>query len=121
LRLAAEFCKRFMPEAAIYLPSVTWQTHFGIFQDAGIETETYSYLDSTGLGLDFEGMLTDLYNCPEGSVVLLHMCAHNPTGIDPSEQQWRDILEVIRYCIRLCERISTNRMVTCSCYHHACV
>ena len=96
LRLAAEFCKRFIPDAAIYLPATTWATHWNIFRDAGIETESYSYVDSSGLFIDFEGLMEDLCNCPEGSIVLLHMVAHNPTGIDPSEQQWRDILEVVR-------------------------
>lgn len=97
LRLGAEFLKRFAPVSKVYIPNVTWVSHWNIFKDAGFETIPYSYLDSTGLQLDFEGFIRDLSNCPAGSVVLLHMIAHNPSGIDPSQEQWNEIVRVILY------------------------
>ena len=57
---------------------------------------TYRYLDSTGCALDFDGLLEDLQSCPSGSIVLLHLCAHNPTGVDPSVEQWEQILDVVK-------------------------
>lgn len=95
LRLGAEFLKRFAPISKIFIPNITWVSHWNIFKDAGFETIPYSYLDSTGLRLDFEGLLRDFNECPPGSVVLLHMIAHNPSGIDPSPEQWNQILEVV--------------------------
>jgi aspartate/tyrosine/aromatic aminotransferase len=96
LRLGGEFLKKFAPVTKIYIPNVTWVNHWHIFNEIGFETIEYSYLDSTGLNLDFEGFINDLSNCPEGSVVLLHMIAHNPSGIDPSPDQWLKILDVIK-------------------------
>lgn len=96
LRLGAEFLKKFAPVAKVYIPNVTWVNHWQIFEEVGIEAIPYSYLDSTGLQLDFEGFIRDLFNCPEGSVVLLHMIAHNPSGIDPSPEQWLKILETVK-------------------------
>ena len=98
LRLAFEFLKRVQPGAAIYIPSSTWPTHPKILQHAGVEFQTYRYLKQTSsqLSFDFDGMLEDLGHCPEGSVILLHMVAHNPSGFDPSEAQWLDILNVVQ-------------------------
>ena len=56
----------------------------------------YRYYNKDTIGLDFDGMIADLKAAPEGSIVLLHACAHNPTGIDPSEQQWRQISDLVK-------------------------
>jgi aspartate/tyrosine/aromatic aminotransferase len=96
LRLGGEFLKKFAPVPKIYIPNVTWVNHWHIFNEIGFETIEYSYLDSTGLNLNFDGLINDLSNCPEGSVVLLHMIAHNPSGIDPSPEQWLKILDVVK-------------------------
>lgn len=96
LRLGAEFLKKFAPVSKVYIPNVTWVNHWQIFEEVGLEAIPYSYLDSTGLRLDFDGFIRDLLNCPAGSVVLLHMIAHNPSGIDPSPEQWLRILETVK-------------------------
>ena len=75
-----------------YMPEPTWGNHAKVFQDAGVEVRRYRYLDSnTKTTLDYEGMKEDLMNAEAGSTILLHACAHNPTGVDPSPDQWRDL------------------------------
>ena len=64
----------------IYLPKPSWGNHTPIFKHAGFNVEGYTYYDAKTCGLDFAGAMTDISNIPEGSVILLHACAHNPTG-----------------------------------------
>jgi len=73
------------------VPNPTWGNHFPIYQHAGLEVQTYRYWDQKTLGIDMKGLLEDLKSKPAGSVVLLHACAHNPTGVDPTPEQWREI------------------------------
>jgi len=75
----------------VLLPNPTWGNHFPIFQHAGLETQTYRYWDPATLGIDIEGMIEDIKNHPEQAVVVLHSCAHNPTGVDPTTEQWARI------------------------------
>lgn len=77
----------------MYLPSPTWGNHKNIFADAGVGWDEYSYYDSKTIGLDLEAMLHDLEKAPEGSVVVLHGCAHNPTGVDPTTEDWAKIAD----------------------------
>lgn len=92
LRLGAEFLKRFVPEGTkVFFPNPTWLNHLPIFQHAGFETTYYRYFDKNTNGFDFEGCLADIRAAPEKSVVLLHACAHNPTGVDPEMEQWKEI------------------------------
>ena len=93
LKLATDFIAMHMPGAMCMIPSVTWQNHVSILQSSRVPQSTYRYLDHTGCALDFEGMLADIKSAPEGSVILLHNCAHNPTGVDPTEDQWKEILQ----------------------------
>ena len=64
----------------IYLPKPSWGNHTPIFKHAGFNVEGYTYYDAKTCGLDFAGAMADISNIPEGSVILLHACAHNPTG-----------------------------------------
>jgi aspartate aminotransferase len=64
--------------------------------NAGIEPVTYPYYNPATIGLDFEGFLGSLRSAPERSVFLLHACAHNPTGVDPTQEQWGAIADVIQ-------------------------
>lgn len=93
VRLGFEFFKRFLPGRSVYLPSITWANHWNIARDADIKAESYSYLDSEQK-FDMKGMVRDLENAPDGSIVLLHLCAHNPTGVDPTEEQWLELARV---------------------------
>lgn len=94
LRVGAAFIARFMPGTSVYLSNPTWGNHRNIFADEGVEWKYYRYFDPNTIGLDFEGMTEDLKAAPNGSVVVLHGCAHNPTGIDPTPEQWEAIAEL---------------------------
>lgn len=78
LRIGTAFFARHYPGAkTIYLPTPTWGNHIPISKDAGLEVKQYTYFDKKTVGLDFEGMKKDIAAAPEGSVILLHACAHN--------------------------------------------
>ena len=76
----AEFVRKFFPNSKIYLSSPTWGNHKAVFAKADVSQASYRYYHEESRGLDINGMLEDLSNAPEGSVILLHACAHNPTG-----------------------------------------
>ena len=88
---------RFYPAGkTIYIPTPSWANHNAVFKDSDLEVLKYRYYDKNTIGLDFDGMLSDLKAAPEGAVIVLHACAHNPTGIDPTQNQWRQISEVMK-------------------------
>ena len=74
----------------------TWGNHNQMFAFMGFDVREYAYYDPKTKGLDFDGMIRDLSNAQPGSIVLLHACAHNPTGVDPTPEQWKHIAEVVR-------------------------
>lgn len=90
-RLFAEFQKRFYPESQIYLPDPTWSNHHNIWRDAHVPRRTFRYYNPSTKGLNFAALMDDVKNAPDSSFFLLHPCAHNPTGVDPTEEQWREI------------------------------
>ena len=97
LRLGAAFIERFYPFAkTVYIPNPSWANHGAIFKDAGLSVEKYRYYNKDTIGLDFEGLIADIKAAPKHSVFLLHACAHNPTGIDPTEAQWRSISDAVK-------------------------
>jgi len=79
----------------MYLSKPTWANHQAIFSNVGITPVDYPYYDPKTIGLDFAGFLTTLQNAPSKSVFLLHACAHNPTGVDPTLEQWNEIAKVM--------------------------
>ncbi|KAJ1919096.1 Aspartate aminotransferase, cytoplasmic, partial [Tieghemiomyces parasiticus] len=86
LCLGANFLKHFLPQGTIVLLSnPTWANHKNIFNTAGLDAHEYVYYNPATLGLNLEGMLASLREAPNGSVVVLHACAHNPTGVDPTQ------------------------------------
>jgi len=95
LRVAGDFIKCAFPTAKIWMSDPTWPNHPSVFKAAGLEVGTYPYFDSATNSLAFESMLAALKNLNQGDVVLLHGCCHNPTGIDPSRDQWAKIADVI--------------------------
>jgi len=76
----------------IYLPDPTWGNHTAIFKRAGLTPHNYTYYHPATRGFDFAGMMTAIDAMPEGSAILLHSCAQNPTGVDPNEAQWQEIV-----------------------------
>lgn len=96
LRVLAEFINKSLPGAKIYYSRPTWGNHAAIFSETGVPTGTYAYWKPETRGLDIESMLADISHAPRGSVILLHACAHNPTGVDPTIEQWASILKVVQ-------------------------
>jgi aspartate aminotransferase len=97
LRIGGAFLQRFYPGAKkMYLPNPTWANHNAVMKDSGLEVAKYRYYNKDTIGLDFEGMVADIKAAPNGSIFLLHACAHNPTGVDPTEAQWRQISDAVK-------------------------
>lgn len=88
LRVAAEFIKRQTNAKNVWISAPTWPNHNAIFKAVGMNICDYRYYDKTTHGLDWDGLLEDLSRAERGDVVLLHGCCHNPTGIDPTPEQW---------------------------------
>ncbi|MEP4547911.1 MAG: amino acid aminotransferase [Saccharospirillum sp.] len=93
LRTAAEFMKRQLGVNRIHVSNPTWANHGNIFESAGLAISQYRYYDAEQQGLDFDGMLADLEQVDAGDAVLYHGCCHNPTGIDPTSEQWQQLAE----------------------------
>ncbi len=94
LRVAADFLARNHPTATVWCSKPTWANHHNIFRSAGLATEHYAYLDAAGTGLDAAAMLDSLRKVPAGDVVCLHGCCHNPTGVDPTEEDWSHVVSI---------------------------
>ena len=95
LRVAGDFLKTICPETTLWLSDPTWANHGGIFTAAGLKMASYPYYDHGANGLDFDAMTQALEQIPEGDAVLLHGCCHNPTGADPTPDQWRVIADIV--------------------------
>jgi aspartate/tyrosine/aromatic aminotransferase len=91
LRVVGDFLKNNFPGATIWMTDPTWANHPAIFAAAGVKTGTLPYFDAKTNGLAFDAFLGALKKLPAGDAVLLHGCCHNPTGIDPTVEQWRQI------------------------------
>lgn len=86
-----------LKQVSVYLPDPTWINHVNIFQGVGWRhVKKYRYYDPKTLSLDFDGMKEDALAAPNGSVFILHACAHNPTGVDPTERQWEELADLFQ-------------------------
>ena len=95
LRVAGDYLHKLHPGSTIWLSDPTWANHPTVFKAAGMEVKNYAYRDPATNGLDFNAMLESLDQIPAGDVALLHGCCHNPTGIDPTVEQWLQIGDVL--------------------------
>lgn len=95
LRIAGDFLSR-NGMRNIYFPEFTWPNHRLIFSYANMQIATYPYYDQQHHTLNFSGMCKAIQHMPPGSIVLLHACCHNPTGVDPSQNQWKELSELIK-------------------------
>lgn len=95
LRVAGDYLNNQHPGASLWLSNPTWANHNTIFQAAGVECKQYAYRDAATNGLDFEAMCESIKSIPAGDVILLHGCCHNPTGIDPTPEQWAIIGDLL--------------------------
>ncbi|XP_031779568.1 aspartate aminotransferase, mitochondrial isoform X2 [Nasonia vitripennis] len=97
LCIGANFLSHFFPgRKDIYLPTPSWGNHTPLFKLAGLTVKQYKYYDPKTCGLDFQGVLDDISKIPEKSIILLHACAHNPTGVDPKPEQWAELSQLIK-------------------------
>jgi len=96
LSLIGQFLKSYLNVSKIHLPDPTWGNHPAIFKRAGVDSAKYTYYHEPTRGFDFDGCVAALNQIPEGEAVLLHSCAQNPTGVDPTMDQWKQIVEVCK-------------------------
>jgi aromatic-amino-acid transaminase len=96
LKVGADFLKRWFPASGVWVSEPTWDNHRSMFEGAGIAVKTYPYYDPGTGGLRFEAMLATMGDVPAGSIVLLHACCHNPTGVDLTPAQWDRLIPVLR-------------------------
>ncbi|SAK78405.1 aromatic amino acid aminotransferase [Caballeronia fortuita] len=96
LKVGADFIKRYFPKSQVWVSDPTWENHRFIFERAGFEVNTYPYYDEATGGLRFDDMLAGIDKLPAKSVVLLHACCHNPTGVDLDEAQWVKMIDVLQ-------------------------
>jgi aromatic-amino-acid transaminase len=96
LRVGADFLKAWLPESAVWVSDPTWDNHRSMFEGSGFAVHTYPYYDAATGGLRFEAMLQALGSLPARSIVLLHACCHNPTGVDLTPAQWDALVPVLR-------------------------
>ncbi|MGH2407439.1 MAG: aromatic amino acid transaminase [Candidatus Limnocylindrales bacterium] len=95
LRVAADLIRRVRPESTVWLSTPTWPNHPQVFESAGLATRSYPYLDASAATLDIDGLLGALAGAEPGDVVVLHACCHNPSGVDPSPEDWAAIASII--------------------------
>ncbi len=96
LKIGADFLKTFYPDAQVWISEPSWENHRQLFEAAGFRVNSYPYYNAQTHGLDFAGMQRGLSALPPGSIVVLHTCCHNPTGVDLDNDQWRAVLDIVK-------------------------
>ncbi|NYT66052.1 aspartate/tyrosine/aromatic aminotransferase [Alcaligenaceae bacterium] len=96
LKIGADFLKQLVPQAHVVISDPSWENHRALFERAGFTVDTYPYYDAATHGLNFTGMLAALKALPAKTIVVLHACCHNPTGVDPTFEQWKEIAQVVK-------------------------
>lgn len=97
VRVGLDFLSKFLPQGTLaYVSKPTWGNHLTMFEAAHLPYKYYRYWDALNRKLDLQGLLEDIRNAPERSVIVLHACAHNPTGVDPTQDEWIQIAQVIQ-------------------------
>ena len=95
LRIGADFLQRFSPDSEVWISDPSWENHRALFEAAGFTVRNYPYYDAATHGVDFPALLAALDGAPAGTVIVLHACCHNPSGVDLSSEQWGQVIEVI--------------------------
>jgi aromatic-amino-acid transaminase len=96
LKIGADLLKRMNPAAKVAISDPSWENHRALFEGAGFDVVNYPYYDAPTHGVNIEGMLAALNSYEAGTIVVLHACCHNPTGVDLSTAQWQQIVEVVK-------------------------
>jgi aromatic-amino-acid transaminase len=95
LKVGADFLRRFAPQAQIWISDPSWENHRALFESAGFTVNTYPYYDAASHGIKFDAMIGTLRALPSGSIVVLHACCHNPTGVDLTDDQWTAVIDAV--------------------------
>jgi aromatic-amino-acid transaminase len=96
LKIGADFLKRINPSARVLISDPSWENHRALFEGAGFEVGSYPYYDAASRGLNFAGMCSALRAAPAGTIIALHACCHNPTGVDMTLDQWREVARICK-------------------------
>ncbi|WP_085314946.1 amino acid aminotransferase [Derxia lacustris] len=96
LKIGADFLKRYFPDSKVLISNPSWENHRALFESAGFEVGSYAYYQSPTQGADVEGMLADLRAAAPHTILVLHACCHNPTGVDLSPADWKKVVEVVK-------------------------
>jgi aromatic-amino-acid transaminase len=96
LKVGADFLRKFAPGAEVWISDPSWENHRALFESAGFKVNSYAYYDPATHGVNFKGMLAALDAMPAGHIVVLHACCHNPTGVDLTADQWKQVLERVK-------------------------
>ena len=96
LKVGADFIRRLYPEAEIWISDPSWENHRALFEAAGFKVSAYPYYDPASHGVKFDAMLACLNGLPANTVVVLHACCHNPTGVDLSAGQWAQVVQAVK-------------------------
>lgn len=96
LTLGADLLKRLLPGTGVLISDPSWENHRALFEAASFPVASYPYYDAATHGLNFAGMRAALKAAPPGTIVVLHACCHNPTGVDPTPEQWKEIVSIVR-------------------------
>jgi aromatic-amino-acid transaminase len=96
LKVGADYLRRLLPQAKVAISDPSWENHRALFEMAGFEVLTYRYYDAKTRGVDAKGMLESLQSLPKGTILVLHACCHNPTGVDLSAEQWSSVIAAIQ-------------------------
>jgi aromatic-amino-acid transaminase len=96
LKVGADFLRKFAPGAQVWISEPSWENHRALFEGAGFVVNNYPYYAPAAHGLNFDGMRNALEHLPTGAIVVLHACCHNPTGVDPTSEQWGTIIDIVR-------------------------
>ncbi len=96
LKVGADFIKRYFPQSHVLVSDPTWDNHRAVFEGSGLTVESYPYYDAATGGLRFADMLAAMSKAEKHSVILLHACCHNPTGVDLTREQWQQLLPVLK-------------------------
>jgi aromatic-amino-acid transaminase len=91
LKIGADFLRRFLPKAEVFISKPSWENHRALFEGAGFTVKDYPYYSPKTNGLDFDAMRGALNALPAGSIVLLHGSCHNPTGVDLETAHWKEL------------------------------
>ena len=96
LKIGADFLRRADPDAQVWISQPSWENHLALFENAGFVVKGYPYYDAGTRGVDLDGLLRSLASVPARSIVVLHACCHNPTGVDLTADQWAQVMDAVK-------------------------